>query len=273
MIKIDTNSEKLMYNTIKLETQNGTGTGFFFNFLFENDSVRVPVIITNKHVINDNENEQVRFHLHIKNENDEPVETFDMLLNTKWFFHSKYDLCCTPIAPILTTLKEKYNKQVFYCPIDESLILSQNESEELDAQEEVTMIGYPRGLWDEYNKLPIFRKGYTAFHPGIDFNNKSLGLVDMACFPGSSGSPIFLLNEGVYSKKNRGAFIGERLKLIGILFSGPTIKTTGKIVEVQDFKTVSISENLINLGYYIKAREILEFKPIFEKLIKNTPNY
>lgn len=267
MIKIDSIGEQLMYNTLKLETATGTGTGFIFEFSIEDK--KVPVIITNKHVVNYKENEEVNFSVHIADKNGEPTESFNVRCFSKWFFHPTYDLCCTPLAPIIQQLNESLHKNMFYRTLEEANILTNLDSEELNAQEDVTMIGYPRGLWDDYNKLPIFRKGYTAFHPGIDFNNKSLGLVDMACFPGSSGSPIFLYSEGVYSNKKGNAFIGKRCKLMGVLFSGPTIQTTGQIVDLQTLKSISVSENMINLGYYIKAREILYFKNIFETMIKN----
>lgn len=74
--------------------------------------------------------------------------------------------------------------------------------------EELVMVGYPIGLSDTRNNYPIFRKGYTSAHPAVDFNDDGIGLVDMACFPGSSGSPIFILNEGGYRDK-RGNFILE----------------------------------------------------------------
>lgn len=47
-------------------------------------------------------------------------------------------------------------------------------------------------------------------------------LVDTACFPGSSGSPIYILNENGYFDKNGTRYIGgSRIVLIGILFSEP----------------------------------------------------
>ena len=73
------------------------------------------------------------------------------------------------------------------------------------------MVGYPIGLYDKINNLPIFRKGYTACHPSIDFNRKGIGLIDMACFPGSSGSPIYVLNEGLVKSKNGALYVGNRV--------------------------------------------------------------
>jgi len=44
------------------------------------------------------------------------------------------------------------------------------------------MIGYPSGLWDTKNNLPIVRKGITATTPYFDYNGKREFLVDIAAF-------------------------------------------------------------------------------------------
>ena len=75
------------------------------------------------------------------------------------------------------------------------------------------------GLADARNNYPIFRKGYTAAHPAVDFNEDGIGLVDMACFPGSSGSPIYILNEGSYRDKHGNSYLGSsRVMLLGVLW-------------------------------------------------------
>lgn len=61
------------------------------------------------------------------------------------------------------------------------------------------MIGYPNGLWDSQNNLPIIRRGITATSVKKDYNGKKEFLIDAAVFPGSSGSPVFIFNEGSYS--------------------------------------------------------------------------
>lgn len=44
-------AEKLMFNTVRIETLDGSsGTGFFFNF--KQGELTIPVLITNKHVVN-----------------------------------------------------------------------------------------------------------------------------------------------------------------------------------------------------------------------------
>lgn len=103
--------------------------------------------------------------------------------------------------------------------------------DELSALEELVMVGYPIGMWDKRNNLPIFRKGYTWAHPAIDFNEKGIELVDMACFLGASGSLIFILNEGGYKDKKGNLNWGMgRIIFLGILFAGPQYDAQGEIV-------------------------------------------
>lgn len=264
-------SEKLMFNTIKLETKNGTGTGFFFNFKI-GDSI-YPTLITNKHVINYNNEETVNFYLHIKSNDDDITENINIKYQTHWYFHPTKDLCFTFVYPLFQQVKDKFDKEVFYIATDESIVATTNKLIELRALEELVMVGYPIGLFDQRNNYPIFRKGYTASHPAIDFNGDSIGVIDMACFPGSSGSPIYILNENGYWNKDGNFNLGSaRVIFLGILFAGPQYDATGNI----KVKVIPTSNNILethtnimtNLGYYIKSNELFEFKKIIESLIK-----
>lgn len=93
----------------------------------------------------------------------------------------------------------------------------------------------------------------------------------MACFPGSSGSPIFILNENGYTDKSGNSYLaGKRLILLGILFEGPQFNARGKLIieKIPTQQNVSaITPMMINLGYYIKAAEILFFKSMIEKKV------
>lgn len=263
MIKPESMSEKLMFMTVRLQTSIGSGTGFFYSFKIGNRDY--ITIITNKHVVNYKEDEEVTFRLHLADKDGKPVENCDIQLMTHWFFHSNKDICFAFINNVFDMVKKKTGKPVYYVAIDETVIPSDIKLAELSALEEVVMVGYPIGLWDSRNNLPIFRKGYTASHPAIDFNEDGIGLVDMACFPGSSGSPIFIFNEGSYTDK-KGAFTlgGNRLFFIGVLYAGPVYNASGKIVASVIPTTVPKTEHLAqimsNLGYYIKSAELNEFK-------------
>ena len=272
MINPKTISEKMMYSTIRLEASNGsTGTGFFFEFRTE-DNKHIPVIITNKHVVDGKREAQVRFFLHTKENGNLAAENLNTSLYTEWYSHPSQDLCFCFVGPLFEIIKEKKKKDIFYIPITEDLVWDNNKLEDLSAIEDIVMVGYPKGLWDKENNLPLFRRGITSSHPAIDFNDKNIGVVDMACFPGSSGSPIFILNENGYKDKKGNFFMGaSRTILLGILFRGPQFDARGELV-VEDIptqqKVSAITPVMINLGYYIKALEILEFLKIIKKKIK-----
>jgi hypothetical protein len=250
-------SEQLQYSTIRIETDKGNGTGFYFSFKIREKEI--PIIITNKHVVDNKNNKQIRFSFHT---NDRNFKT--MTIERNWIFHPKkdIDLCFCFIADII----EQYN--IYYKPIEEELIWGNEKLKDLSTIEDVIMIGYPEGLSNEKYNLPLFRKGITASHPAIDFKPKGIpdntGVVDLACFPGSSGSPIFILNEGTYyNKVGNSLTIGSRIILLGILFVGPSFNSEGEI-KILTQQKISVS-TMINLGYYIKSQEILNFKKLIEQ--------
>ena len=270
MLKPQTISEQMLYSTVRLvASNNSTDAGFFFEFTFSDNKV-VPIIITNKHVVNNNQKEMVEFFLHTKNGDSPDYEKLNISFTTDWHLHPAQDLCFCFVAHLFSQIKQQKQKDVFYIPITENLIWDNSKLEELSAIEDVVMVGYPSGLWDQKNNLPLFRKGITSSHPAIDFNNKNVGVVDMACFPGSSGSPIFILNENGYTNK-KGTYLGsKRLIFLGVLFQGPQFNAKGELI-VEDIPTQqkisAVTPVMINLGYYIKAAEILAFKPEIKKLI------
>jgi len=269
MIKPETISEKLLFSTIMIQTSQGIGTGFYF--LFEIDDAKVPVFITNKHVIYDAN--EVTFSLHFAEKEQPSREVIIVTYESNWISHDKYDLAFTFANPLFEQIKRKYGKDIFLIPLTENLIWNSEKLENLSAVENVLMYGYPIGLYDEKNVLPLIRSGVTASHPATDFNGEKIGVVDMACFPGSSGSPILIVNEGSYIDKKSGSVnIGaSRIIFLGILFGGPVYNSEGKIV-IKKIPTIqeviSLTPQMINLGYYIKSEVILDFKEIIRKITK-----
>ena len=263
-------SEQLMFNTVKLVAADGSsGTGFFYNFKINNTVY--PTLITNKHVVNYNPYETMTFFLHLKDADGSSKENYQVTYAANWIFHSKYDLCFCFINPVLEEVKRRTGKEVFFAANDNSIVATIDKLNELSALEELVMVGYPIGLWDEKNNFPIFRKGFTATHPSIDFNGECIGLADMACFPGSSGSPIFILNEHGYSDKRGNTYLGaKRIILLGILYAGPIHTATGELI-VETIPTMqkmlSKTPIMTNLGYYIKSTEVKEFENYIRKNI------
>lgn len=264
-------SEKLLFNTIRLEKEVSSGgiscgTGFFFVFLSRGR--RVPVIVTNKHVIEGDPHATVRFLVHL-DDGGSTSTNFIISFATDWVFHPTLDLCFCFAAPVFSEVERMTGKKVFYSPITEDLVATDDKLAELGAMEDITMVGYPIGLWDEKNNLPIFRRGHTASHPALEFNRPGVALADIAVFPGSSGSPIFILNEGPYSDRRGNLNIGtSRLIFLGILFAGPTHPAKGR-VEIVDIPTSldfnSVTNVMTNLGTYIRAKELLSLRNLVDE--------
>ena len=145
-MKPQTISEQLLYSTVRLvATNDSIGTGFFFNFTFD-DNKTVPVIVTNKHVVNYSQTEEVTFFLHAKNGDMPDQEKLEISLEGNWIFHQDQDLCFCFLNPLLEQIKIKNQKDIFYIPITEDLIFDDLKLQELSAIEDVVMAGYPQGL-------------------------------------------------------------------------------------------------------------------------------
>ena len=272
--------EQLCFSTVRIETSDAlgncySGTGFFFNLGI--DDKIVPLIITNKHVISGMS--KGSFILTERNQLEEPdyKKHFPIVIEknfeNNWIKHPdpQIDLCAMPINPIIEDSRNRLNKTFFYKWFDNSLIPSNLQLNEIDVAEEIIMIGYPNGLWDSVNNMPIVRRGSMATNISLDHNGKREFMIDAACFPGSSGSPVILFNKGGYTDKQGNLKWGNgRLYLLGILYAGPQLTVTGEIQVVTvpnaQQKALSISHIPNNLGYIIKSSTILDFIPIIKIL-------
>jgi V8-like Glu-specific endopeptidase len=269
--------EQLIHSTVRIEclTDKGasSGSGYFFGFLSEG-SACVPCIVTNKHVINGAK--KGKFYLTVNDEKGKPnlnkhlpIE-FDNFEN-EWIKHpdTNIDLAIFPINPIIQQAKQQ-GVDFHYILLNKDVIANSELLESLPSMEDIIMIGYPSGLWDEKHNLPIIRKGITATHPKLSYNGKSEFMIDAACFPGSSGSPVFLANIGSYVNKSGTLCAGTRIALLGTLYAGPQHMATGevRVVEVPtDMKPISISSIPNNLGLVIHANKLLDFDKILQPII------
>ena len=270
-------AEWVLLSTIRIETTipNGisTGTGFFFSFCVdEKTGARIPTIVTNKHVIKNAINGKLRFSLRNKNIEQLEREYFDLTIDEfeqRWILHPNpnVDLCILPIASIHYEI-EKAQKELYYTALTLDEIPSKDEiANSISRIEDIIVVGYPDGIWDSYNNMPIVRKGITATSLQLDFNNEPKFLIDAAIYGGSSGSPVYIFNQGSYSLVDNGLVAGTRLKLVGIVYAVAQHTVNGeiKIVDVPAAKTPITTTSIPNnLGVAIHARELEAFERILK---------
>lgn len=260
MVQPSTFSEQLLYQTIRIECSGNCGTGFIFGFKIGDDEY-IPVILTNKHVVDNLERNSVKFWLHTKDSDGnvkKDIIRYDW--DCEWIFHpdENIDLCCSLFMPMVNEAKLN-GTDVFFTTCTEDLVPDDSDLTEMQTVNDILMVGYPNGLYDPQNYLPLIRKGITASHPALDFGDESIGVLDIGCFDGSSGSPIYTY-PGLYDyKKSTGISIGSaRTFLLGIFFGGASENVDGVVSARKPItkKYKSSTEIWLNIGYYVKSKEI-----------------
>ena len=268
-------SEQILYCTVKItclknnKSTISTGTGFIYGAC-QNGDAHYPVLVTNKHVINDSEQCSLLFHLrdennHVLNSNMEYIIEADS--RSVWIPHPNpnIDLAILNLSPIFLDIS-KSAKEIFYTCLDSNMIPTEQDINSFSAIEDILMIGYPNGILDIKNNLPIVRKGITATSYYNDFNGSKQFLADISCYPGSSGSPIIVLQEGISKDKYGNLSIGQsKLKLLGITSSVFLNTITGDLI-VEETSSVKPSLRIPNnLAVIIKSDQLL----YFDQIIRN----
>lgn len=122
---------------------------------------------------------------------------------------------------------------------------------------EVFMVGCPNGLFVESERLPIVRKGILANKMSEDFSSpcmSNVGVVDIACFPGSSGSVILADRDFLDEPSQNSSVAPSRMRLCGILSSGPTFNRVGAPIP----KGGAPTRQMMHIGYFVKGFRIAE---------------
>lgn len=241
-----------------------TGTGFYFSFAIGKDTI--PCIVTNFHVIKSSKTGVLRFTEGVRSPNYGHIITKTITsFASQWIKHPTQDLAILPIANIEREIIAT-GKNPYIVTFRENDLPAQSLLDDLTAIENVLMIGYPVGFWDTTNNLPIVRKGTTATPIYINYEGKPKFLLDIPIYPGSSGSPIILYNQGSYGSRKGGLTIGDRFALLGINVESINMAMAGE-VNVSNAHVTTTTNVPINIAVVIKSTELLAFKPILERLI------
>lgn len=216
-------STQLLFTTVPIwvlrsDGNQSSGTSFILSLPIPGEgNQQIPLLVTNAHVVRDAQRGLIDL---VEREGQTPkrgsrlrVEIDGAALTT--FIDEENDLAIIPIGGLLNQLEDS-GRPVFFRSVSLDLITTDDVIADLAALEEVTFIGYPSGLYDEHNVTPIIRKGITATPPWNDFQGQPAFLIDAGVFPGSSGSPVFIFNQGAYATRS-GLTVGNRLLFMGVL--------------------------------------------------------
>lgn len=211
---------QLLYTTVPIYAHNSdkslsTGTGFLFS-VRESETESIPLLITNYHVLKDAMLGFVELHI---GEKGFPTDKTIRVQFDKSIIDGnklgKLDLIAVPLAGTFNDFQNR-NIEIFFRTVDQNIVPTKEQEDKLSAIENITFIGYPSGLYDEKNKISIIRQGITATPIWNDFKGEEVFLIDAGVFPGSSGSPVFIYNQGTYPVKD-GIALGSRLIFVGVL--------------------------------------------------------
>ncbi len=263
-----TAADKLLYSTVKLETYadgvaSGTGTAFFYT-LRDQENRTCLLLVTNKHVISGADTVVAVCHTADPGSPNMPsgkFTRFNVLLGDGVIGHpdANVDLCAISFTQAQIAASEA-GQPLFLTAVNRDAIPNAFEWENFDSIEEVLMIGCPRGIWDEANNLPIARRGITASALNKRYEGKEQFVVDIACFPGSSGSPVYLYDRmGFVDRAANSYQLGKsRQFLLGILFAGPLFTQEGHIA-VGNTQRVEVAA-MMHLGFVIRSTALLELE-------------
>lgn len=260
---VETIADQLFFTTVFIEaftpTARSTGTGFIINYPGENGST-LPVLITNKHVLDGAH--QVAFTMAAAENASQPASRGTRMVVTgfnaqTWLGHpdSNVDIGAMLFGEILKAMVDN-GAAPFYRGFDPEQLATQETADSLDAIEQITMIGYPNGLFDQASMLPIARRGQTATPIFNDYNNLPAFLIDASVFPGSSGSPVVLYDRGTYTTRDGVTRVGTRMALLGVVAAVHTRQVNGVVQMVK--AGVATFDDMIDLGIVFKSSAIQE---------------
>lgn len=269
-------SDQLRYMTIRILVSqenefndsgeiNWTGSGTGFLYMLEAHG-EVPVLITNKHVLAGARLIGLTFHAATGDkEKPVPEQGPGRLIaissdHAAIFEHPDpdVDLAAIPLMPIVEHVVRMGWHPYIKCLCAKQLP-NNSIKEGLGSIEEIFMVGYPNGLSDTANNFPIVRRGITSTPFCSDYLGRKEFLADVPVYGGSSGSPIFVVNEGTWAA-GTGLMEGTRFSLLGVLYAGHTQTVNGRIVAEPvptNFVSVAKIESMINLGICIRS-ELIE---------------
>lgn len=264
MIKLP--REQLIVNTFRFAGRNAAGEniGYGSGFVARHNVAGKGTeyfLVTNRHVAEGNESSVCQIatpkgqfphscYLEGSTELETPRDKA-----RGWFAHPKPEI---DVAVYRLSQDPRFHNEnlgsLEYATISTEIFASTRS--EVDLSADVVFVGYPSGIIDTHNATPIFRKGSIASSPTLDWDGARHFLLDASVFPGSSGSPVFVLHD-----RDSMQFGSRQIAFLGLVTASMLFNNEGKLVArkvpVSASQAVSF-QDFLNLGVVTKAACVLE---------------
>lgn len=251
-----------MFTTVRIVTSDsqgggGLGTGFIFSVDSDTPDSLALFLVTNKHVIAGAAKADLHFIAAKDGLPDLGVEEIVPVQNPGQAFTGHpdpdVDIAIMPIGGRLQQLWDA-GKKVFFKTVPSNSCATDGLLSRFEPIEPVTFVGYPDGLYDAGSLLPIVRRGHSATSLRIDYEHKPVFLVDASVFPGSSGSPVFLIVPASTPDKNGSIVLGGPTKVV---FLGVIAAVYHRDVPLLTAAAeLPFARELIDLGIVYKASAV-----------------
>jgi hypothetical protein len=228
-MKLEKISERIFFSTIKMsletkEETHVTATGFFVSKLVSKDEF-VVFLVASKELIDNSIAASLVFHegldnagLDINEQEKIHIRIGENDWKDMWFYSDKTsDFVIAPVMPIVRFIEAKLDKICFFQPIDLTSISNEEQLKDISLSEDILFLAYPKEIVQEDEHMPVVGRAKLATALFKSFNNKPEFLIyPSTTTSDTSGSPVFILNEGSFMTK-KGQVLGNRFLFLGIL--------------------------------------------------------
>lgn len=271
-MEVESVADKLLFVTVRIKMEATIGTAFIYEHRWKcprtGEDLAGTFLVTNKHVVMDAEAGRFQFaSANWRGGKFRLGKTVGVNVGRRrwraWTGHPSRDIdvAVLHLDPTLEDMARLALTPFFSC-VDASILPENALHGELSAIERILFIGYPNGVYDAVNNLPVVRSGITATPPAVDYEGGPQFLIDASVFSGSSGIPTFAYDRGSWMNA-KGAFVvgGERVVFLGVLAS-VLFRMSDGTLEFREIPTgveaVPVFREMIDLGVVYKARTVLE---------------
>jgi hypothetical protein len=268
-MRVDSAAKRLLFSTVRVDTvldDGGEGSGTAFVVRHSTRRGVADFVVTNRHLVEGVRDGALVF---TQGRRASPLlgQRFELRIEQfprAWFAHPDpaVDLAIVPLAPLRDAAAAQ-GVDLYVEAIDSRLIPDASAWDGLDALEEVLFVGYPSGVWDKVNLMPILRRGSTATPPMLDFEGARQFLIDAAVYPGSSGSPVFI------ERGERRLTRGERARdllfagVVSAVFFREEARHAVPAPIPANHRALELDTEMIDLGLVLKSDLVLELMQLY----------